>query len=129
MSELPLPGQPIIDIVLPTYHLEPSEKEKFYPSKAKIIIDKVLKEELVDKDYDEDFCRAWSLTISDKVREGLQELLWNTRYKVVVQTTIGQMRDQGVKIASRCLWDPNFDNYATSSYSNHTLFCNVLVFA
>jgi len=44
--------------------------------------------------------------------------LKKTRFKIVVQTTIGQMRDQGIRIASRCLWDPTTDNYASCSYTN-----------
>lgn len=78
----------------------------------------MLKEELDEQVYDEDNARVQSLRISDLIREGMQELLWNTRYKIIVQTTIGQMRDQGVSVASRCLWDPNFDNYASSEYKN-----------
>ena len=49
----------------------------------------------------------------------------NSRYKVVVQTTIGQMRDQGIRIASRCLWDPTTDNYASCSFSNVSLSIDV----
>lgn len=46
------------------------------------------------------------------------ESLGKSRYKIVVQTTVGQMRDQGVRVASRCLWDPVTDNYASCYYSN-----------
>ena len=42
----------------------------------------------------------------------------NSRYKIVVQTTVGQLRDQGVRVASRCLWDPSTDNYASCNYAN-----------
>lgn len=38
--------QPYIDIVLPTFRLEPDESERFYPSVAKSIADNVLVEEL-----------------------------------------------------------------------------------
>lgn len=38
--------QPYIDIVLPTFHLEPDESERLYPSVAKSIADNVLVEEL-----------------------------------------------------------------------------------
>jgi hypothetical protein len=40
------------------------------------------------------------------------------RFKIVVQTVIGQMRDQGIRIASRCLWDTSTDNYASVQYKN-----------
>lgn len=40
------------------------------------------------------------------------------RYKVVVQVTIGEMKHQGVMLSSKCLWDPNTDNYASETFSN-----------
>lgn len=40
------------------------------------------------------------------------------RYKVVIQTTIGQMCDQGIRVASRCLWDLTTDNYSAVNYTN-----------
>jgi len=40
------------------------------------------------------------------------------RYKVVVQCTVGELKDQGVRIASRCLWDTANDNYTSVSYKN-----------
>ena len=40
------------------------------------------------------------------------------RYKIVVQATLGQMKDQGVRVASRCLWDTSVDNYASVTYTN-----------
>jgi len=55
------------------------------------------------------------LFVADKLKK--------TRFKIVVQTTIGQMRDQGIRIASRCLWDPTTDNYASCSYTNVSRNC------
>jgi hypothetical protein len=46
----------------------------------------------------------------------------NSRYKIVVQTTVGQMKDQGIRIASRCLWDPTTDNCVSCSFGNVSLF-------
>mmetsp|Transcript_21901 Transcript_21901/g.36668 ORF Transcript_21901/g.36668 Transcript_21901/m.36668 type:complete len:133 (-) Transcript_21901:1032-1430(-) len=123
-------GQPIIDIFLPTYRMEPEEIERFYPSQAKAIADGVIAEELDKVVYDEEDAKQWSINISDKIRESVTEQMGPTsRYKIVVQTTIGEMRDQGIRIASRCLWDPTTDNYASCSYTNETLFCSVLIFA
>ena len=58
----------------------------------------------------------------------MKETLKNTRYKIVVQTTVGQMKDQAIRVASRCLWDPNTDNYASTSFKNETIFASVMVF-
>ena len=35
-----------IDVVLPTYRVEPEENDKFYPSVAKAVADRVLEAEL-----------------------------------------------------------------------------------
>jgi hypothetical protein len=64
-------GHPIIDIVLPTYRMEPDETERFYPSKAKQIGDKIIADELNGAVFDEDDAKNWSLNISDKVREAV----------------------------------------------------------
>jgi tctex1 domain-containing protein 2 len=37
---------------------------------------------------------------------------------VVVQVTLGDMREQGIRVASRCLWDPSTDNYASAAFKN-----------
>ena len=117
-----------IDVVLPTYRIEPEENEKFYPSVAKAIGDKVLETELSGQTYDEEEARNWSLNISDSIRQQIQEKMNKTRFKIVVQTTIGQQSDQAIRVASRCLWDPSVDNYASCTYSNETIFANSLIF-
>lgn len=40
------------------------------------------------------------------------------RYKVVVQTAIGEMKGQGIRVASRCLWDMETDNYVSCNWTN-----------
>ena len=40
------------------------------------------------------------------------------RYKIIVQVTIGELKDQGIRVASRCLWDVATDNYTSVSYTN-----------
>eukprot|EP01041_Mallomonas_annulata_P002020 gene2020-3926_t len=122
-------GQPVIEVYLPTYRMEPEEKEKFYPSQARVIAQKIVEEELKDQEFDEEDAQVWSKVISDKIREAVVSNLSIMRYKIIVQTTIGQMKDQGVRIASRCLWDVQTDNYASTSYKNQSLFCSVLIFA
>ena len=50
------------------------------------------------------------------------------RYKIVVQVVLGQSKNQGVKIASRCLWDTETDNYASYTYTSESLWCTAMVF-
>ena len=62
--------------------------------------------------------------IADESKEKRKASLDIPRHKIVVQVTIGQMKDQGVKIASRCLWDPATDNYVAVSFQNqHSWAC------
>lgn len=40
------------------------------------------------------------------------------RYKLAIKVLFGEIKGQGVRVTSKCLWDVNFDNYATYSYQN-----------
>ena len=53
------------------------------------------------------------------------EELKGSRYKIIVQTVIGKMNDQGFRFASRCLWNASTDNYTSTSYNNVRLYCIV----
>eukprot|EP00611_Tribonema_gayanum_P011634 TRINITY_DN21946_c0_g1_i1.p1 TRINITY_DN21946_c0_g1~~TRINITY_DN21946_c0_g1_i1.p1 ORF type:complete len:133 (-),score=32.29 TRINITY_DN21946_c0_g1_i1:17-415(-) len=127
MEESQPKGRQVIDVVLPTYVMKPAEDEVFYPAKAKAISEKIVKAELGGKEYDEQEAKEWSLNIADAIREQIKQLSI-PRYKVVVQVTVGQMKDQGVRVASRCLWDTATDNYASVNYKTQSLWCNVMCF-
>jgi hypothetical protein len=122
-------GAPIIDVFLPTFRLEPGENERFYPSRARATAERAAAAEIGEAEYNDEDAKVWSLNISDKVREEVAASLKKSRFKVVVQTVIGQIKDQGIRVASRCLWDPTTDNYASYTYQNRHLFCTVLIFA
>lgn len=51
------------------------------------------------------------------------------RYKYVVHVVLGEHRGQGVRVASRCLWDTNTDNMCTANFSNEQLWATATVFA
>mmetsp|Transcript_27595 Transcript_27595/g.40612 ORF Transcript_27595/g.40612 Transcript_27595/m.40612 type:complete len:152 (-) Transcript_27595:1691-2146(-) len=127
------------DIVLPTYIMKPDENEKFYPSQVKQIAQDVLKDEL-DGKIDERWMEEWveyntaddfeslSKDIADKIKTKCKNTLNLPRYKLIVQVTIGQKKDQGVSITSRCLWDTSTDNYASVSYQDAFIWASALVF-
>ncbi len=128
-------GQISRKIILVTFEF------RFCPSKVKDIADKILLEELKEqKAYDESESKVWSANISNRIRQSvagcnliclppdsssefdLTESMRLTRYKVIVQTIIGQTTDQGFRFASRCLWNASFDNYMSTSFTNVRLF-------
>ena len=130
----PREGQPVIEVVLPTFIMKPGQEEIFYPSQVK----KIAEEKILSKlepakkgdppmEYDEDEVKDWVVEIADKIKADVK-LLNIPRYKVVVQVTIGSQSNQGVRIASRCLWNTGTDNYASFSYTNSSLWCNAMIF-
>lgn len=50
------------------------------------------------------------------------------RYKLVTHAVIMEAGQQGLRVASRCLWDPETDNYAAFSYSNESMHVSITVF-
>mmetsp|Transcript_20883 Transcript_20883/g.61011 ORF Transcript_20883/g.61011 Transcript_20883/m.61011 type:complete len:138 (-) Transcript_20883:626-1039(-) len=124
----PKPGQQVIDVVLPTYIMKPEETEIFYPSQVKAIASEVLESELAGKEYDEDVSKEQIVAICDKIKARVKGECNIPRYKIIVQVTLGQMKDQGVRVASRCLWDTGTDNYASVKYQNQHLWSCAMIF-
>ncbi len=54
-------------------------------------------------------------TFHQTVSKGITDVI-KEKCKVMVQVTIGQINDQGVKITNCCLWDTATDNYTTVSF-------------
>ena len=78
-----------------------------------------------------DFCdeiEELSKDIADSIKERCKKELNLPRYKLIVQVTIGQRKDQGVRITSRCLWDTSTDNYASVNFQNEFIWVSALVF-
>ena len=69
-----------------------------------------------------------SKKIADLIKLQVKEKLNIPRFKVVVQVNIGQKKDQGVLVTSRCLWS-SLDNYATASYQDEKIWATAITFA
>lgn len=50
------------------------------------------------------------------------------RYKIVATVTIGEYNGQGVKMASRFLWNTNTDDFATASFVNKSIYAVAAVY-
>mmetsp|Transcript_29451 Transcript_29451/g.54048 ORF Transcript_29451/g.54048 Transcript_29451/m.54048 type:complete len:120 (-) Transcript_29451:494-853(-) len=109
------------------YALEPGYNQKFKPSRAKELIQVVLKNRLANQVYHADNTSSWAREISDDIKAKLKEENW-ARYKYVVQVFIAEQRGEGIRLASRCFWDQNTDNYAHDIYSNESLFCVAMAY-
>uniref|UniRef100_A0A7S3CYT8 Uncharacterized protein n=1 Tax=Palpitomonas bilix TaxID=652834 RepID=A0A7S3CYT8_9EUKA len=110
-----------------TYQLRPHDNQRFNAGVVREIIRKTLAEKLEGKDYDAAQAPNVTKELCTAVKEKVKAT-GCTRHKLVVQATIGQMKGQGVRIASRCLWDVETDNYASDSFQNESLYCVCMVF-
>jgi len=128
-----------IELLEPTYRTKPSEDERFNADKAKAIATEILERELdatkadADKQVEEwadfsDGFESLSKSIADKVKAKCREELHCPRHKILVHLAIGQRKDQGVSVISRCLWDTGTDNYASASYRNEAIWASCIVF-
>jgi len=50
------------------------------------------------------------------------------RYKIMVQVLVGENKGAGVRMGSRCLWDPATDGVTQAFYSNESLYCCAVIF-
>ncbi|XP_039267341.2 uncharacterized protein LOC120342533 isoform X3 [Styela clava] len=69
-----------------------------------------------------------TLKMADEVKDELKQLDF-PRYKYVVNVMIGQLKFQGIRVASRCLWDTNVDNSFCVKKEGRHCFVTVLVHA
>mmetsp|Transcript_14878 Transcript_14878/g.20991 ORF Transcript_14878/g.20991 Transcript_14878/m.20991 type:complete len:133 (+) Transcript_14878:34-432(+) len=117
----------VIEIWEPTFRMKPRDDEKFIPQEVEKVIKAVMDEKLAKAKYDDNKCKAMAMDLCSEIKAKVQELNI-PRYKLVLQSVIGEVKGQGAYIASRCLWDTETDNYASYSCKNSSLFCVLMVF-
>ena len=110
-----------------TYKLGPDQDKRFRCKDVKDAIDSVLESQLKGVPYDADKCKDMLPAIADEIKDRVK-LLGFERFKLVCIVTIGQLNNQGIRVASRCLWDNETDRMATSSYCGNDLFATAAVF-
>ncbi|XP_068098632.1 dynein light chain Tctex-type 4 [Hyperolius riggenbachi] len=125
-SGLPL-YQPIKEIRYEnTYKMGPDEGCKFNPTWAKRVLEAVMKNYLLDTNYNPLTSGQLTQNLSDIIRSKIKEQCPG-RYKLVCNVFLGQKSSQGVNVVSRSLWDPQQDNFASASFSNANLFAIAMV--
>ena len=110
-----------------SYMTHPAHKEKFPVGKVRGIISEVLNERLTGKSYQADHTSSWTKEISDEVKNRIKGLNL-PRYKIMVQTVVGELRGQGVRMGTRCFWDSSTDNSASETFSNESLYAAVVAY-
>jgi len=109
----------------PTYRMEPHHK--FKDGKVEGAIKDVLEDRLENIPYNPKIVSNMCKVLADDIKTEVRCLNFD-RYKIVVSVVMGQRRDQGVSVASRCAWDDKLDNSSSFTFTNDDIFCTATVF-
>uniref|UniRef100_H0VQD9 Dynein light chain Tctex-type family member 5 n=2 Tax=Cavia porcellus TaxID=10141 RepID=H0VQD9_CAVPO len=109
-----------------TYQLGPTKH--FSVVTVNRILEDVLTNYLQEEKYEPEFCRQMTKTISEVIKAQVKELMI-PRYKLIVVTHVGRLKDQSLFIGSRCLWDPKSDTVSSYVFRNSSLFALTSVYA
>lgn len=101
-----------------TYRMEP--KTRFPEGKVRAVIKEAL-ETLASHTYSANHSPFVAKLLSARVLENVKQLNIE-RYKVVCLVTIGSKERQGLRIASRCLWNDQFDTCVTACFEQEHFF-------
>lgn len=107
------------------YRMEP--RRRFYAPDVKNIIKELMEKHLDGEYYSSEFCKITAKSLSDLIKERVKALNY-PRYKIICFVHIGQICKQGIKIASLCLIDDNFDNFAEHHYEGSDFFAVGVVY-
>ncbi|KAM3966513.1 dynein light chain Tctex-type protein 2B [Aphomia sociella] len=121
------PVEAVKPLAPPKYEVRPGLGEKFQSQNIRDIILTTMQEQLTGRQYRADQAPRWAKVISNAVRQRVQELDMK-RYKILVQTTIIEMKGAGIKCGQRCIWDPETDDYIDDLFKNDSLFCYTIVY-
>ena len=104
-----------------------SYKEKVSVASLKETLKATLEEELSGRKYDHEECGSACKKLSDTIRDKLKAL-GHSRYKFMVQVSIGERREQGVRSGTRCFWDASTDVQATENFVNDYIFASATAY-
>ena len=112
-------------VVENTYRTKP--KQKFPERDVEEIIRRSLQDMLEEQMYSAMECGFLTKLLSSRIIERVKSLNIE-RYKLVCLVNVGSKHNQGIRVASRCLWNEEVDTQATASVENSTLFAVATVF-
>lgn len=108
-----------------TYQLEPAKRFP-YPT-VRSIIKESMENLLSEEQYRPEFCRDMSKTLSDTIKARVKSLMI-PRYKIICLVQIGELKSQGMRVGSRCLWDENNDTFSSHEFRNKSIYAVASVY-
>lgn len=111
-----------------TYQLEPKEDERFLPGAVRRVIQDVFREKLENSTYEPLSAQATAAEVCGLIRQRMKAQLRIPRFKFAVQVVLAENKGQGLRVCSKALWDDQFDNYSTYTYTINNLIAVAMVF-
>ncbi|KAJ3200929.1 hypothetical protein HDU83_007766 [Entophlyctis luteolus] len=98
-----------------TFKMRPDRK--FQSEPVQKIAEEILQINLKKAKYDPAKIPDLTAKIGNELLAAVKKLDFD-RYKIVVDVSIGEFKGQGIRVASRSLWDTTTDSYASASFRN-----------
>ncbi|XP_035699832.1 tctex1 domain-containing protein 1-B-like [Branchiostoma floridae] len=114
-------------VVANTYKMTPDDGTKFSPAKVETMLNLVLHQFLENETYRQENVGFLTRRLTENIKDRVKELNF-PRYKIVCHVYIGQSGNNSLEVASRCVWDPQNDNFATATFQNGSLFAVATVY-
>ena len=107
--------------------MKPRAGTKFLKGDVEKAMQKICREKLEGRAYVFEEVQPLIKELCAELQQKVVQLGYE-RYKLVSQVTVVEAAQQGIRIASRCLWDPEVDNYAEYTYTSQSMHVNMLMF-
>ncbi|NXE45419.1 TC1D4 protein, partial [Casuarius casuarius] len=104
-----------------TYKMQPDEGCKFNACRVQRVLESALAGSLGNTVYSAQSGVQLAHGLADLLRSRAKEVV-PPRYKLVCHVLLGQRGQQSLLVASRALWDPQSDSFASATFSNTSLF-------
>ena len=88
----------------------------------KAVLERFLSSEKYNAKTSSKICKE----IAQQLRFEIKELGFS-RHKIVCQVLLSENKEQGLKVASRCLWGEGTDCFESATYSNTSLYAIAMV--
>nr|XP_005482254.1 tctex1 domain-containing protein 4 [Zonotrichia albicollis] len=126
-SGLPI-FQPILKTRLEnTYRIGPDKGCRFDVERVQRVLEGTLACALGATEYSAQGSAPLALSLTELLQSQAKEVV-PPRYKLVCHVVLGQQGQQSLLVASRGLWDPETDTFASASFSNASLFAVATVY-
>ncbi|XP_057281835.1 dynein light chain Tctex-type 4 [Pezoporus wallicus] len=120
-SGLPL-FQPILKTRLEnTYRIGPDEGCKFNAGRVQRVLEGALTGALETMVYTPQSSALLAQNLVEMLQSRAKDVV-PPRYKLVCHVLLGQQAQQSLLVASQALWDPESDSFASTTFSNASLF-------